>query len=449
MRPGTCLALGLALLVGRAAAPEPRAAPIPTRSYPIGVVRTPHGVITPVRRRAEAGDSAAFVIQPDPGYHVARLIVDGRLLPARPRFVFRDVRAAHVLAADFAPDLYRIDLDAGPHGAFSPARARYVLHGRDVRLTIVPQPGFHLESLTVDGAPAHRSEALVLRRVVEPHRVAATFAPDGYLVLASADAHAWISPAGAVAVGYGESRTFTYAADPGDTVRELWVDGRRERVGGSFTFASVRGPHRIEVRTVRHVATVTAPEPGERWFAGEVREIRWQPLEAGLADSAEVSVSLHGRDGPWAPVWRGFLRTGSARWSVADVDCDSLVVRVAAISSDEPPGLDESAGFVSVRSDVADPREPHFHVRAVPSPTAPGPVRIDYALPSAGEAAIEIFTVGGRQVWRRSLGVAPVGERSVTWDGRLASGDLAGPGVYFARLVTANGERRCRLVFRP
>src|SRR5262249_12980766 len=76
-----------------------------------------------------------------------------------------------------------------------------------------------------------------------------------------------------------------------------------------------------------------------------------------------------------------------------------------------------------------------------------GPVRIDYAMPVAGEAALEIYTVGGRQVWRQPLGHAPVGERSCVWDGRLPGGDRAEPGVDFARLRTPRGVRHCRLLF--
>jgi len=445
--------LYLALWLAASAHPAP-AATLPT--HRITLVATPHGVITPVRlARVATGDSAEFVMRPDPGYHVARLLVDGHRMPARSRFVFHDVRAAHTLAADFEPNLYQVAVNAGPHGTFSPARARYVLHGRDLRLAIVPQPGFHLDSLSVDGESVRRTDALLLRRVDAPHLVAATFTADGYVIQASADEHAMIRPAGAVPVAYGENRTFTFKPEPGDTVRELWIDGKSEPVGTSYTFSNVHGAHRIEVRTVRRVATVTAPGPGEWWFAGEDHEIRWQPLAVDPADSAEVSVSQHGRDGPWDPVWRGLLRAGSAPWHVPAMVSDSVVVRVAAVArdtllgGDTVLGMDLSAGFLSVRAEAGDPSGPHFHVRAVPNPAVPGPVRIDYALPSSGDAAVEIYTVSGRQVWRRSLGMAPVGERSVSWDGRLPSGALADPGVYFARLVTAAGERRCRLVFLP
>jgi hypothetical protein len=76
-------------------------------------------------------------------------------------------------------------------------------------------------------------------------------------------------------------------------------------------------------------------------------------------------------------------------------------------------------------------------------------VRLDYSLPSPGEAALEIYTVSGREVWRQPLGLAPAGRRSAIWDGRLAGGGPAEPGIYFARLSTPHGERNCRLVLLP
>jgi hypothetical protein len=90
-----------------------------------------------------------------------------------------------------------------------------------------------------------------------------------------------------------------------------------------------------------------------------------------------------------------------------------------------------------------------FFVRAMPSPAVAGPVRLEYSVSIPGEAALEIYTVSGREVWRQPLGYAMTGRRSTVWNGRLAGGDLAMPGVYFARLTTRHGERKCRLVLLP
>jgi hypothetical protein len=122
---------------------------------------------------------------------------------------------------------------------------------------------------------------------------------------------------------------------------------------------------------------------------------------------------------------------------------------VATVDSGSTPGLDYSSGLVRVRSTVAGDGASLFYVRASPSPAPVGPVRLDYSVPIPGEATLEIFTVNGREVWRWSAGFTPRGRRSATWDGRLAGGGPAQPGVYFARLTTHSGVRNCRLVLLP
>jgi hypothetical protein len=131
------------------------------------------------------------------------------------------------------------------------------------------------------------------------------------------------------------------------------------------------------------------------------------------------------------------------------IDCDSVVVCVATVDSNATPGVDYSSGLVHVRSTFAGEYTSRFFVRATPSPAPVGPVRLEYSVPSPGDATLEIYTVNGREVWRQLLAIAAAGRWSATWDGRLAGGAPAQPGVYFARLTTPQGERKCRLVLVP
>jgi hypothetical protein len=325
-----------------------------------------------------------------------------------------------------------------------------VTAGSNPEFRIVPDAGYHLDSLFVDGIPVRRTSTLVLRDVRGPHRVMATFSVDEYVIIASASPHVTITPSGVVPVLLGGSQAFTFTADSGYSVREVLVDGSPVRAGTRYTFSGVKAHHRIHARTTHHAARVIAPEPGELWLAGETREVRWQPLEKEDTDSAEVRVSYHGPDGPWEPIWRGLFRTGSAQWEVPATDCDSLVVCVATQDTGATiEGSDMSTGLVRVRSTPPGGGDLRFFVRAVPSPVAIGPVRLEYALPVAGEATLEIYSVSGREVWRRPLGFARTGTRSAIWDGRLGGGQRVEPGVYFARLVTPRGMRSCRLVLLP
>jgi hypothetical protein len=349
---------------------------------------------------------------------------------------------------------YRITVARSVNGGILPSRPAPVPRGGDVRFAVFPRTGHHLDSLFVDGVSIRPASVFVLRNVRAPHTVSARFSANEYAILATAGPHASITPAGVVPVSHGRTQTFLFGADSGYTVRELLVDGRAAPgfagypPARHYTFTSVHAPHRIEARIAHHAATIIAPEPEELWLSGESREVRWQPLERERVDSAEVSVSLHGADGPWFPIWRGLFRTGSAMFDVPAIDCDSFMVCVATIDSTSPPGLDYSAGFVHVHAAPVD-LVPAFFVRAVPSPAAAGPIRLEYSVAAPGEAALEIYTVSGREVWRRPLGVTLAGRRSMWWDGRVASGERAEPGVYFARLSTRLGERNCRLVLLP
>lgn len=356
--------------------------------------------------------------------------------------------AGHTAGASAAAERsFPITVARSFHGGILPSHPAPVAPGGSVRLAIFPRTGYHLDSLFVDGVAVRRARVLVLRAVRAPHHVSATFAPDVHVILATAGLHVTMEPSGVVPVSHGRSQSFLFAADSGFKVQEVLVDGSPVPARTRYTFTNVRTGHTILVRTEHHAATVIAPEPDALWLAGETREVRWQPLDGEDVDSAEVRVSYHGPDGPWAPVWRGLFRTGSAEWEVPEVDCDSLVVCVATIDSVAAPGADYSNGFVHVRSTLVD--SGRFYVRATPSPAPVGPVRIEYSLPVPGEGTLGIYTVSGREVWRRILGSASTGRRSATWDGRLAGGGPAVPGIYFARLSTPQGQRNCRLVLVP
>jgi flagellar hook assembly protein FlgD len=77
-----------------------------------------------------------------------------------------------------------------------------------------------------------------------------------------------------------------------------------------------------------------------------------------------------------------------------------------------------------------------------------GPFRVDFGLPAAGRAAVDVYDAGGRRV--RALAEGPVGSgrHSLLWDGRDGAGTTASPGVYFVRLRSGGRDavRRLALV---
>lgn len=81
---------------------------------------------------------------------------------------------------------------------------------------------------------------------------------------------------------------------------------------------------------------------------------------------------------------------------------------------------------------------------------APNPVRssaqFEFALPSAGEARLELYDTSGRRVRALANGFHAAGTTRVTWDARDDHGARVQAGLYWARLVTGNGATHVRRV---
>jgi len=80
-----------------------------------------------------------------------------------------------------------------------------------------------------------------------------------------------------------------------------------------------------------------------------------------------------------------------------------------------------------------------------PTPSASGFV-VDFAVPRAGLAEIEIYDVQGRPVKALVKARVPAGSRTIQWDGSGASGSKVASGIYFARLRTEGVTRTARIV---
>jgi hypothetical protein len=102
-----------------------------------------------------------------------------------------------------------------------------------------------------------------------------------------------------------------------------------------------------------------------------------------------------------------------------------------------PPGAVGAEGPVAVQLSLAPP---------YPNPSGATGVRLEFTLPQAGEANLELYDVAGRRVWSHAMGTLPAGQHSAEWNGRDASGRRAPSGVYFVRLRTSVGEKRVSLV---
>ncbi len=97
-------------------------------------------------------------------------------------------------------------------------------------------------------------------------------------------------------------------------------------------------------------------------------------------------------------------------------------------------------------STIADARaETRGCVRAAPNPT-PRESSIDFDLPAAGRVRVTIHDVSGRQVRSLHSGVLSAGPHDLIWDAHDDGGRQVAPGIYLARVATADGVGTTRVV---
>jgi hypothetical protein len=73
-----------------------------------------------------------------------------------------------------------------------------------------------------------------------------------------------------------------------------------------------------------------------------------------------------------------------------------------------------------------------------------GAATVEFVLPEAGEARLELFDLGGRRVATLAEGPFRAGMHRVRWDGQGEAGALPA-GLYFVRLLSG-GQARSQAV---
>jgi len=74
---------------------------------------------------------------------------------------------------------------------------------------------------------------------------------------------------------------------------------------------------------------------------------------------------------------------------------------------------------------------------------------IRFTLPEAAQVRIEVMNVLGQRIAVLSDGSMAAGYHAVRWDGRIASGERVGSGMYFCRMRAGNFIRAIKMMLLP
>ena len=154
---------------------------------------------------------------------------------------------------DFAVATSTVTASAGAHGSVTPT-TQPVFLGQDATVTVTPDAGYHIASVTVDG-DAKALGDVTFKNVTADHIVSATFAINTYTLKASAGAHGAISSPGTTTVDFGADATYTITPDAGYHVASVTVDGDAKALG-NVVFKNVSADHTVAATFALNTYTI-------------------------------------------------------------------------------------------------------------------------------------------------------------------------------------------------
>jgi uncharacterized repeat protein (TIGR02543 family) len=168
------------------------------------------------------GESQAFTITSNTGYHIGDVLVDNASVGAVVTYTFTNVTSAHTISASFAINTYTLIVNT-TNGTVTktPDQTSYS-QGTNVELTANPSTGYHFVSWSGD---ATGSVSPVTVTMDANKTVAATFAINTYTLTYTAGLNGTISGTSPQTVNYGASGTAVTAVPNAHYHFVNWSDG--------------------------------------------------------------------------------------------------------------------------------------------------------------------------------------------------------------------------------
>ncbi|KKM85923.1 hypothetical protein LCGC14_1284170, partial [marine sediment metagenome] len=248
--------------------------------------------------KVDEGSEQAFTIVPDAGYFISEILVDGNLQDIKDNYLFQNVEEAHTITVAFAPITHTIIATATIGGIINPVGSSLVTEGSSVPYDIVPENGYRIFDVIVDGISQGVTDFYQFIQVKESHAIDAIFEKiPTYDITADAGLGGTILPNGLIDVPEGGFQTFTVTADAGYAFDAFIVDGTIVRNISEYRFENVTEPHVIEAIfesvSKRNVYTIkaSANEGGELTPKGSVDVFKYESQRFDITPNVGFDVS--------------------------------------------------------------------------------------------------------------------------------------------------------------
>lgn len=169
------------------------------------------------------------------------------------------------IKSNYEVNTYTIDVTLGENGKVTPEGKISVKHGESKKVTITANEGYHIENLESSGKKYQntlgnkwKSFTIDYNNVGGNYYVKADFAIDTFTISASVNESSMGTITETATVNYGDSKTFTIAANTDYHIVDVEVDGVSKGAITSYTFENVKETHTIKATFAINPYTITA-----------------------------------------------------------------------------------------------------------------------------------------------------------------------------------------------
>ena len=145
-------------------------------------------------------------------------------------------------------------------GSIISSNGTSVNYGDSLSFSVIPNIGYHITSITVDGnlvtVSSPTGQMVNFANVQTNHTITATFTINTYTLTVSQCFNGQITP-GTTNVNYGGTQTFSITADTGYYIVDVTIDGNSVGTVTSFTFTNVQAAYTIAAT----FAPISSPTP--------------------------------------------------------------------------------------------------------------------------------------------------------------------------------------------
>lgn len=221
-----------------------------------------------------SGGSQAYTITPNANYHISDVTVDGVSVGAVASYLFNNVTSNHTINAVFAADQYVITVVFN-YGTFSYEKKYYVNYGENKTVLFIPDLGYYITNVLINGSSVGRIGEYTFNNVTQDQNVVVNLDLFVHTIIATAEPHGKIDPAGSVTVVHNRDKAFKIIPDPGFSVKDILIDGVSIGSLASYTFENVTEDHAIHAM-----------------FSENIKE-RKEVVKPSMSGSSQQAVNQH------------------------------------------------------------------------------------------------------------------------------------------------------------